>query len=65
MDALLLTCRDVFQLGEPSEKRLRLKSSSEPSATTSKRYFAPPKTEEEICKAKLNAVPATTAADTK
>ena len=39
--------------------------SSTEELTTSKRSFVPPKTQQEIGKAKLSAIPATTTADTK
>ena len=54
---------------EPDSKRLRFdsKSNTTPTSTagTSKCSFAPPKTKEEMCKAKLGAIPASTASDTK
>ena len=71
LDAPLLTCSDMYKLNaetEPSVKCPRLESDHENgqlSATTSKHSFAPPKTQQEMCKAKLSAIPATTAADTK
>ena len=71
LDALLLACSDMYELNtetEPSVKCLRLESdheNSQVSATTSKRSFVPPKTQQEMCKAKLSAIPASTAADTK
>ena len=72
LDALLLACSDMYELNaeaaEPNAKRLRFEcvhENSQPSATTSKRSFAPPKTQQEMCKAKLSAIPASTAADTK
>ena len=71
LDALLLACSEMYELNaneaEPSAKRAKHESdeSGQPSATTSKRSFAPPKTQEEMCKAKLSAIPASTAADTK
>ena len=69
--ALLLACSDMYEVNaeiEPCVKRSRLKSdheSSKLSAITSKHSFVPPKTKQEMCKAKLSAIPATTAADTK
>ena len=71
LDALLLACSDMYELNaetEPSVKHPRLESdhdSGQLSVTTSKRSFAPPKTQQEMCKAKLSAIPATTAADMK
>ena len=74
LDALLLAGSDMYEVNteaEPSVKRPRLQSdhmheSSQPSATTTKRSFAPPKTQQEICKAKLtSAIPSTTTANTK
>ena len=73
LDALLLAGSDMYEVNaeaEPSVKRPRLQcdhmhESNQPSATTTKRSFAPPKTQQEICKAKLSAIPSTTTVDTK
>ena len=71
LDALLLACSDMYKVNaetEPSVKHPRLESDHESghlSATTFKRSFAPPKTQQEMCKAKLSAISATTAADMK
>ena len=70
LDALLLACSDMLEQNdetEPGSKRPRLDSecSSTEELTTSKRSFAPPETQQEIGKAKLSAIPATTTADTK
>ena len=54
LDALLLACSEMYELNaneaEPSAKRAKHESdeSGQPSATTSKRSFAPPKTQEEM-----------------
>ena len=64
LDALLLVCSDMCEMNaetEPSVKRPRLKSdheSSQLSATTFKCSFATPKTQQEMCKAKLSAIAA-------
>ena len=71
LDNLLLPRSDMYELNSETElsaKRLRLESdhgSGQLTASTSKHYFAPPKTEQEICKAKLSAIQASTAADMK